>query len=59
MARRRYVLQVVVDIHDHEARPSTEQDPTGFFGGMPVMLVDETEADGYVQSITILDTKEL
>ena len=61
---RRYVLQVVVDVHDddldeREATVSTEGDEAGFLGGMPLLMTDGCETDGYVQSITILETKEL
>lgn len=59
---RRFVLQVVVDVHadlEPGETVSTEQDPTHFLGSMPLLLTSETEVDGYVQSITILDTKEL
>ena len=58
---RRFVLQVVVDVHaDLEPGETVGTETTGgFMGGMPLLLTSGAEVDGYVQSITILETKEL
>ena len=58
MARRRVTLTLVVDLFQ-EGEIATDETGGGYSGGYHFVTTDEREIEGYVQSLTVTDTKEL